>query len=151
MLEHVTTRLLELPERGVSLRLLDWGGSGPLALLAHANGFCAGVWDPVALHLRRRFRVIAFDARGHGDSSKPPDSAYGWSTFAEDLIALARVLVAELGLRRVGLGVVREPFRQSGGEGIDIPAEQPVSSAQLQDSKGIGLLHQTPHLIELDC
>ena len=24
--------------------MLDWGGEGPLALLSHANGFCAGVW-----------------------------------------------------------------------------------------------------------
>ena len=97
--------MLDLPERGLSLRLLDWGGTGPLALLAHANGFCAGVWDPVALSLSSRFRVIAFDARGHGDSSTPPGAGYGWSSFVEDLIALARALAAELELRSVGLGV----------------------------------------------
>jgi pimeloyl-ACP methyl ester carboxylesterase len=92
---------------GVELALLDWGGEGlPLALLHHANGFCAGVWGLVAAKLRARYRVIALDARGHGDSSKPagPD-AYRWERFPEDLVALAEHLVRGLGVGRVALGL----------------------------------------------
>lgn len=90
----------------IELALLDFGGDGPLALLHHANGFCAGVWGLVAERLRARFRVIAFDARGHGDSSKPesPD-AYRWSRFAVDLAALAQHLLALHGQERIGLGL----------------------------------------------
>jgi pimeloyl-ACP methyl ester carboxylesterase len=93
-------------ETGVELALLDWGGEGPLALLHHANGFCAGVWGLVAEKLRDRYRVIALDARGHGDSSRPPGpGAYQWERFPEDLVALAEQLTKELGREPVALGL----------------------------------------------
>ena len=57
---------IALPENGVEIATLDFGGRGPLALLHHANGFCAAVWAPVAKALTRHYRVIAMDARGHG-------------------------------------------------------------------------------------
>jgi pimeloyl-ACP methyl ester carboxylesterase len=86
--------------------LLDWGGEGPLALLHHANGFCAALWAPVAEALRRDFRVIAMDARGHGDSSKPEGAAfYSWEAFGQDLAAVAEALAAEHPDGRVGLGL----------------------------------------------
>ena len=66
MLDDVLRRRISLPENGVEIAILDWGGDGPLALLHHANGFSAAVWGPVAEHLRGRFRVVAVDARGHG-------------------------------------------------------------------------------------
>lgn len=98
MLEDVTRRRLALPERGVEFALLDWGGDGPLALLHHANGFCAATWDLVARPLRERYRVVGMDARGHGDSSKPEGpEAYAWPEFGADLAAVARVLAAEHG------------------------------------------------------
>jgi len=107
MLQQAAPRRVLLPERGVALALADWGGDGPLALLHHATGFCKGIWAPIALQLRQRFRVIALDARGHGDSSKPdpaaPDS-YHWDHFALDLLDLARILAPEHG-GRVALGI----------------------------------------------
>jgi pimeloyl-ACP methyl ester carboxylesterase len=105
VLTRVRRRRIPLPARGVELALLDWGGEGPLALLHHANGFCAAVWDPVAEGLRERFRVVALDARGHGDSSKPEDAeAYRWPEFGRDLAALAAILAAESGPVALGLG-----------------------------------------------
>jgi pimeloyl-ACP methyl ester carboxylesterase len=105
VLARVRRRVVPLPERGVELALLDWGGDGPLALLHHANGFCAALWDPVAEILRARFRVVALDARGHGDSSRPGSAdAYHWENFGRDLAALAAVLAAESGPVAVGLG-----------------------------------------------
>ncbi len=100
------TRRIELPHRGVEIALLDWGGDGPLVLMHHANGFCAGTLGLVADALVPRFRVIGMDARGHGDSSQPegPD-AYRWDAFAGDLLAVAEVLAPEHGGRvAVGLG-----------------------------------------------
>ena len=106
MLDGVKRRLLRLPDRGVDIALLDWGGDGPLALLHHANGFCAGVWGRVAEGLRSRFRVIAMDARGHGDSSSPlPPEAYRWEHFADDAAAVGLALRDESDQPRIALGM----------------------------------------------
>jgi pimeloyl-ACP methyl ester carboxylesterase len=107
VLADVERSRVALPERGVELALIDWGGEGPLVLLAHANGFCAAMWDLVARELRRDFHVIGFDARGHGDSSRPPlADGYGWHEFGADAAALAEVLLRRRGdgSRAYGIG-----------------------------------------------
>ena len=84
----------------------DFGGRGELALLHHANGMCAATWALVAAGLTEHFRVVAIDARGHGDSqhlSVPDD--YAWHFFANDLVALVDALRAETGAGRVALGL----------------------------------------------
>jgi pimeloyl-ACP methyl ester carboxylesterase len=106
MLANVRRRRLALPATGVEIALLDWGGTGPLALLHHANGFCGGVWGPVAAGLRQHFRVVAMDARGHGDSSVPEGEAfYRWELFGRDLVEVAKALAGEHPDGRVALGV----------------------------------------------
>jgi pimeloyl-ACP methyl ester carboxylesterase len=106
LLARATPRTFALPARGVEIAALDWGGDGPLALLHHANGFCKGVWGLVADALRTRWHVVAIDARGHGDSSKPdgPD-AYLWDHFAEDVLAVAEQLSAQHDGRPIALGI----------------------------------------------
>lgn len=104
VLNGVRRLALALPGRGVEIAALDWGGEGPLALMHHANGFCAATWAPVAERIRRRFRVVAIDARGHGDSSKPEGpEAYSWLLFLEDLVSIAERLTSDLGYERVSL------------------------------------------------
>ena len=77
ILDRAERRRIQLPETEIEIALLDWGGDGPLALLHHANGFCAGVWGCLIEALEGRFRFVAMEARGHGDSSKPEgDDAY---------------------------------------------------------------------------
>lgn len=78
----------------VRLHYVDWGGDGPPLILVHATGFHARLWDPYAESLQDRYRVIAYDQRGHGDSSMPFDGM-DWSRLAEDLIALIRSLGIE--------------------------------------------------------
>ena len=103
---EIRRRRLRLPERGIELALVDWGGSGPLALFAHANGFCADVLGVIAERLRARYRVIGWDARGHGDSDKPaPPEPYGWNEFALDASAVVRGVLREQGETRVALAV----------------------------------------------
>ncbi len=102
---QVVRKRVELPDRGVTLGTLDFGGDGPLALLAHANGFCGGLFGLIAPALRQEFRVVAFDSRGHGDSSRPPLDAYDWGEFVLDLLALAEHLCAELGFPRIDYGI----------------------------------------------
>lgn len=100
MRARVEQRRLALPERGVEIALLDWGGDGPLALLHHANGFCAGTLGLVAEALVPAWRVIAMDARGHGGSSRPEGpAAYRWEEFALDALAVAEALAPTHGGR----------------------------------------------------
>lgn len=90
---------------GIELALLEWPGTGPPALLHHANGFCAALWAPVAERLTDRFRVFAVDARGHGDSSKPDaENAYAWPELAADLGATADWVLQETGAQTLALG-----------------------------------------------
>ena len=105
-LARATPRRLALPGRGIEIALLDWGGDGPLALLHHANGFCKGAYVPLAEGLASAgYRVVAMDARGHGDSGQPEgESAYHWDDFALDLRAVAEALAADRG-GRVALGI----------------------------------------------
>ncbi len=85
---------------------LDWGGDGPLVLLHHANGFCAGVWNRVAQRLRDRFRVVAMDARGHGASERPAEEgSFDWWALADDLAEVTGQVLAQTGAERVALGL----------------------------------------------
>lgn len=74
---------------GVPITYVD-SGSGPAVVLLHGNGSNMRWWDRNAVlpHLARRYRVIAFDARGHGRSGKPHEpSAYG-KEYALDVVRL---------------------------------------------------------------
>jgi len=65
---------------------IDWGGSGPLAHFAHATGFCAGTYTPIAEKLCHRLRVLGMDDRGHGRTTAKADprNLKNWDVFAED-------------------------------------------------------------------
>lgn len=79
------------------------GGTGPPVVAVHANGFHGQVWAPFAALLDHRVTgpVVAPDLRGHGLSEVPPDLAYHWDSFADDVLAT----VDALGLDRpLGVG-----------------------------------------------
>jgi pimeloyl-ACP methyl ester carboxylesterase len=78
----------------VRLHYVDWGGDGPPLVLVHATGFHARLWDPYAEQLLGRYRVIAYDQRGHGDSSVPANGME-WSRLSTDLYALISSLRLE--------------------------------------------------------
>lgn len=71
----------------VEIALWEWPGSGRPALFCHATGFHARIWDQVIAHLPER-HCYAFDARGHGRSSKPAPP-YPWRNFGADVAAIA--------------------------------------------------------------
>jgi pimeloyl-ACP methyl ester carboxylesterase len=81
---------------GVEVAAFDFGGAGPDVVFAHATGYHAMVWQPVVQHLRDSFRCVAFDTRGHGDSSKAPGADYAWANLTIDLATV----VDGFGLRR---------------------------------------------------
>lgn len=77
---------------GVKIHYLERGGRGAPLLMVHGFGSSADehwVRTGIAERLARRWRVIAYDARGHGHSDKPHDPArYGLAHMRADAIAL---------------------------------------------------------------
>jgi pimeloyl-ACP methyl ester carboxylesterase len=80
---------------GVVLQVHDLGGDGPPLLVAHATGFNAGAYRPMARRLADRFHVWAFDFRGHGESTRPTDGDFAWSGMIDDVLAVVDHLAAE--------------------------------------------------------
>ena len=81
------------------LAVWEWPGGDPPALLLHGIGNYGRYWEAFAEAVGGRLRLIAPDARGHGDSAKPqgaaaggPDphvtEAYAPSAFVGDAIAV---------------------------------------------------------------
>jgi pimeloyl-ACP methyl ester carboxylesterase len=71
------------------------GDSGPVVLLIHGIVGCAEQWDQVMPLLAERYRVIAPDLLGHGQSAKPRGD-YSLGAYA----ASVRDLLVALGHRR---------------------------------------------------
>jgi len=79
--------------RGVRVRYLE-AGFGPPVILVHGYLASHTAWDSVFAPLTARFRVIAPDLPGFGDSEKPPPGRYGYTAlaFAESLVDLIAAL-----------------------------------------------------------
>ncbi|MBI2165694.1 MAG: alpha/beta hydrolase [Chloroflexi bacterium] len=82
---------------GLRLHYLDWGNpQAPLLLLIHGLQDCARSFDFAAPYLAKKFRVLALDHRGHGDSQWSRDAAYKYTDYVNEVAAFADAL----GLRR---------------------------------------------------
>ena len=73
-------------------------GEGPPLVLNHGFQNSVFAFTPVRDNLSKRFRVITWDMRGHGDSDKP-EGPYRIQDFSDDLLGLLDVL----GLEKVDL------------------------------------------------
>lgn len=83
------------PSQGLKLHYLDWGNDGaPLLVMVHGGRDHCRNWDRTAEALRRDWRVIAVDLRGHGDSQWSPDHNYFMLALAQDLADLIEHLGA---------------------------------------------------------
>ena len=56
---------------GIELVLTDHRGEGTPVVFVHGFSNDRYVWDDVALALPAQFRPIAYDSRGHGETSAP--------------------------------------------------------------------------------
>jgi pimeloyl-ACP methyl ester carboxylesterase len=74
----------------VSLAVTDWGGDGPPMVLIHGLTGTQHAWDGVVAELAPRFRVVTYDQRGHGESSR--SVTYAWESLVDDLEAIVRDL-----------------------------------------------------------
>lgn len=110
---------------GLRIAALDWGGDGEPLLLLHPNGFCAGLFDPLARRLRDRYRPVGVDLRAHGGSDVPADPKrdYRFAAMAVDVLAV----LDRLGIERfVALGE-----SLGGGVAVLIDAARPGVTRRL--------------------
>ncbi len=85
---------------GLRLHYLSWGQpTHPPVVLVHGGSAHAHWWDFIAPALADRYRVIAPDLRGHGDSDHAANATYAIADFVADLEGF----VAALGLEAFAL------------------------------------------------
>jgi len=132
---------------------LDWGGNGHPILFLHGGGLNAHTWDVVAVMLRERYRCIALDQRGHGDSEWSPVLDYGVESQREDVAgfieALGLVNPVLVGQSMGGLNALayatRHHARMTGLVVVDVGPEINAAGAErIRD------FSSTPELDSLD-
>ncbi|HEX3332750.1 MAG TPA: alpha/beta hydrolase, partial [Acidimicrobiales bacterium] len=78
----------EIVVDGCPVRYLLWGEPGRRGLVfVHGGGANAYWWAPIAATFARRFRVVAIDLSGHGDSGHR--DTYHPEQWADEVIAVA--------------------------------------------------------------
>jgi pimeloyl-ACP methyl ester carboxylesterase len=81
---------------GLRLHYVDWGGDGKQPLvMVHGLDRVARTYDHLAVRFTPRYRVLAIDMRGHGDSGWDPQGRY----LVEDHVGDLEGIVAQLKLR----------------------------------------------------
>lgn len=83
---------------GVQVSYADSGGDGPAVVLSHGYLMDASMFDSQAGALAPEYRVITWDARGHGGTVAPGPFSY-W-----DLAADVLALLSSLGIEQAILG-----------------------------------------------
>ena len=87
-IEHCVVRVRDADFHVASL------GSGPALLLLHGWPEFWWTWEPVMQRLAGRFRLVAPDLRGFGDSDKPGGD-WGAAEHASDMLGLMSALEVE--------------------------------------------------------
>jgi len=116
---HNTDFLVEVAP-GVKLHVNDYGTGKPVILI-HGWPYTAAMWEyNIDALIAAGFRVIAYDRRGFGCSSKPWNG-YDYDTLADDL----KAIIEELKLTHVTLvgfsmggGEVARYFSRHGGKHV---------------------------------
>jgi pimeloyl-ACP methyl ester carboxylesterase len=86
--------------KGQRFHYTEWGAStAPALVMLHGVTGHARTWDEEAAALASRYRVLALDQRGHGDSDPSPNGDYTVATMSADVTAFADAL----GLARFSL------------------------------------------------
>jgi len=69
-------------------------GNGPWLVMSHSLACDSSMWDEQAAVLRRNFKVLRFDTRGHG-ASDAPEGEYTLDMMAYDVHGLLQALSVE--------------------------------------------------------
>jgi len=103
---------------------VDDVGSGPPVVLLHGFGCGKRMWFHQARALRRRFRVISYDLRGHGQTDAPGAATdYSAAHLARDLVGVLDALaIARAAIVGFSLG---------GGPALALAASRPERVSRL--------------------
>jgi 3-oxoadipate enol-lactonase len=66
----------------------------PWLVLSHSLACSVRMWDPQIEALKGKYRILAYDTRGHG-ATEAPKGAYTLELLADDLLALLKALEIE--------------------------------------------------------
>jgi pimeloyl-ACP methyl ester carboxylesterase len=89
MTTAVEPRERTVEARGLRFHYVEWGDpASPPIVLLHGLSSMGRIWDPLARALQDRYRLIALDQRGHGDTSWPAEPDYTTDDYVGDLEAL---------------------------------------------------------------
>jgi len=139
MTQTVADELIEL--RGPRFHYRDWPSAradAPTLVLLHGYTGHARSWDAFAEAMTDRYRVVALDQRGHGESGWAPADGYGIEDMADDLAALVKALGLKgfslLGLSMGGMVTMeyagRRPSELAATVIVDIGPELMTSGTQ---------------------
>jgi pimeloyl-ACP methyl ester carboxylesterase len=121
---RATDELIEL--RGLRFHYRDWAAQRPEApdlVLLHGFTGHARSWDAFAEAMSDRYRILALDQRGHGESAWAADGDYGTEAMVQDL----KAFVAALKLDRFSL----LGLSMGGGVAMHYAGERPAGLAEL--------------------
>jgi len=77
----------------LALHYLEWGeADAPDIVCVHGYTGSADAFNALARHLKDRYRILALDVRGHGESAWSPAGAYRYADQASDLAEFAQRL-----------------------------------------------------------
>jgi len=127
---------------GLRLHYLEWGSSNAeTVVLLHGLRGHAHSWDDVSAALADRYRVLALDQRGRGETDWPKDGNYATEAFAADLLGFCDALGLapftlvghSMGGRNAMLFAAKHPGRVSALAVIDVgPEIQPEGAARIR-------------------
>jgi pimeloyl-ACP methyl ester carboxylesterase len=124
---------------GISLNVVDSGRGDTALVFLHHWGGSSHTWSEVTAALSDRFRCIAIDARGAGDSDAP-DVGYATRDHAEDALGVVEALKLEryilvghsMGGKATQLLASRRP---RGLAGVVLVASSPPSPMAIGDGQ----------------
>jgi pimeloyl-ACP methyl ester carboxylesterase len=98
--------MIRMEREGVRLAATDFGGTGPPVLLLHGLGGHTGEWNETASWLTEGHRVVALDARGHGESGRRPADVSLEARVADVSFAIEEVQLAPTTVIGQSLGAI---------------------------------------------
>ena len=123
-MKQVSDELIEM--HGLRFHYRDWPATqsdAPVLVLLHGFTGHARSWDWFAQAMSKRYRVLALDQRGHGETQWAPHDSYNTDQMSQDLSAF----IAALDLKKFAL----LGLSMGGSVSIRYAGEQPQALSQL--------------------
>ncbi len=130
MTTAVEPREHAIEARRLRFHYVEWGDpDAPVILMLHGLSSMCRIWDTSARAFQDRYRVIALDQRGHGESGWPDEPDFTTDDYVADLEALVDAWGLDrfdmIGLSMGGMNSIayaaRHPDRVTHLVPIDIP------------------------------